>query len=303
MKVNCFTCGTAFEKPSCWVKRTKKNFCSKMCHDTEQSKNKVLKCCEFCNDSYFVSASQQKRFSTCNKEVCRYKKKQKENNGMWKGGKAKERNCSSQTRAYKRWRKAVFERDDYTCVFCSTRGGNLNADHILPYAFFPHLRLSLNNGRTLCIDCHQKTYKESSRYRDGKASIAVKDLRNGVVTYYNGLEECARAFNSKKEDIEIYIQRCSKGKISLKHYLFVYEDETWLGETLSDMNRFQNGIEKPVVVNDPKETRTIIFDTCSSAASHFGYEASLLIFHMLKHGDKPFHGRVFRYIDDPSLKE
>lgn len=31
------------------------------------------------------------------------------------------------------------------------------ADHIKPFAYFPELRLDVNNGQTLCKDCHKKT--------------------------------------------------------------------------------------------------------------------------------------------------
>jgi 5-methylcytosine-specific restriction endonuclease McrA len=55
------------------------------------------------------------------------------------------------------WRKAVFERDDYTCQMCGIRGTQLNADHIKPFRFFPALRWELANGRTLCVPCHRKT--------------------------------------------------------------------------------------------------------------------------------------------------
>lgn len=61
---------------------------------------------------------------------------------------------------YKIWREAVFERDNYTCVFCKRKkevSGKLNADHIKPFAYFPKLRFDLNNGRTLCEECHKKT--------------------------------------------------------------------------------------------------------------------------------------------------
>jgi hypothetical protein len=59
---------------------------------------------------------------------------------------------------YRQWRKSVFERDNYTCVHCNVRSGKyLNADHIKPYCTHPELRYDINNGRTLCLECHKKT--------------------------------------------------------------------------------------------------------------------------------------------------
>ena len=55
------------------------------------------------------------------------------------------------------WRLAVFERDDYTCRHCGQRGGRLQAHHIQPYKKHPELRHDLDNGLTLCIECHKKT--------------------------------------------------------------------------------------------------------------------------------------------------
>ena len=61
------------------------------------------------------------------------------------------------TKQARDWRTAVFERDDYTCVWCGKRGGRLNADHIKQFAYYPELRYELGNGRTLCIGCHKTT--------------------------------------------------------------------------------------------------------------------------------------------------
>lgn len=58
---------------------------------------------------------------------------------------------------YKQWRKAVFERDNYTCQFCGLRGCRLHADHILPYSTHIELRYEVSNGRTLCVSCHKTT--------------------------------------------------------------------------------------------------------------------------------------------------
>jgi 5-methylcytosine-specific restriction endonuclease McrA len=63
---------------------------------------------------------------------------------------------------YKRWRTAVFVRDDYTCQLCGDRARRghrveLHADHVLSFAKYPEKRLEVSNGRTLCADCHRKT--------------------------------------------------------------------------------------------------------------------------------------------------
>jgi HNH endonuclease len=81
---------------------------------------------------------------------------------FWKGGISSEMDLIRQSPPYKAWRKAVYERDNYTCVFCGARqsAGNpvkLNADHIKPFAYFPDLRYDVDNGRTLCVPCHTTT--------------------------------------------------------------------------------------------------------------------------------------------------
>jgi hypothetical protein len=53
------------------------------------------------------------------------------------------------------WRLAVFHRDDFTCQKCKCRGGKLHAHHIRNYANNKDLRVVVNNGATLCEDCHR----------------------------------------------------------------------------------------------------------------------------------------------------
>jgi len=83
----------------------------------------------------------------------------------WKGGITSVNAQIRQSLEYKLWRKAVFERDNYTCIWCKRKGGKypgkkrviLNADHIKPFADYPELRFAIDNGRTLCEDCHRTT--------------------------------------------------------------------------------------------------------------------------------------------------
>lgn len=78
-------------------------------------------------------------------------------NPNWKDGAYTKNYRIRRSRRYAEWRKSVFERDDYTCQHCQARGVYIEADHIKPFAFFPELRFEINNGRTLCKECHMNT--------------------------------------------------------------------------------------------------------------------------------------------------
>jgi len=80
-----------------------------------------------------------------------------EKNPNWKGGVSKINNILRHSLEYKLWREAVFKRDNYNCIWCGQVGGKLVADHIKPFALFPELRFAIDNGRTLCKNCHKKT--------------------------------------------------------------------------------------------------------------------------------------------------
>jgi hypothetical protein len=61
------------------------------------------------------------------------------------------------SKEYTDWRKQVLKRDSFTCQECGQIGGKLHVDHIKPFAYFPEERFKLDNGRTLCIECHKGT--------------------------------------------------------------------------------------------------------------------------------------------------
>lgn len=56
----------------------------------------------------------------------------------------------------RKWRKAVFERDNYTCQLCGAYGPDveLHAHHIQSFKDNEDLRFVVENGSTLCKDCH-----------------------------------------------------------------------------------------------------------------------------------------------------
>jgi hypothetical protein len=96
----------------------------------------------------------------------------REKHKNWKGGITKQNAILRGRFEYREWRKSVFERDHYTCVHCGAHGCYLHADHIKPFAYFPELRYEINNGRTLCVPCHEKTdtFRTGAQKKYAKAS-------------------------------------------------------------------------------------------------------------------------------------
>ncbi len=80
-----------------------------------------------------------------------------ENHHLWRGGVTPEHDKIRHSAQYYEWREAVYKRDNYTCQECGARGVRLQADHIKPFAYFSELRFDINNGRTLCVPCHEQT--------------------------------------------------------------------------------------------------------------------------------------------------
>lgn len=75
----------------------------------------------------------------------------------WKGGTSRAYKDGYYSVAYKNWRIKVFERDGFMCQNCNQIGGYLTAHHIKSFRFYPELRFVLDNGITLCKECHKLT--------------------------------------------------------------------------------------------------------------------------------------------------
>lgn len=182
----CKTCQAPFEEPPSVVKSGKGKYCSKKCvaeylktlkgsnNPNWRGGQPLGKCLE-CKEEYKIVRPSLKDTSKFCSSECRVShnitgKPQPhlsgKNNWNWKGGITPNAMRIRKSIKYKQWRKAVFERDNYTCLICKDNsGGNLQADHIKPFSLYPKLRFDVNNGRTLCKSCHSKYgwmwYRES----------------------------------------------------------------------------------------------------------------------------------------------
>ena len=66
------------------------------------------------------------------------------------------------------WRLKIFERDDFTCDICKKRGDDLNAHHLNSWDAYVSERYKLENGVTLCAECHSNFHK---RYGYGNNTV------------------------------------------------------------------------------------------------------------------------------------
>lgn len=189
LKKNCLFCGKEFEKRvnesvNDWNNRHK--FCSKSCNvkyhkpgintrfkDGQKPINPIKKGEHRSLNTEFKKGMKlpQEWIEKMIGRVPRNKGKHfdqilGENHWNWKGGISDENHRERSCLEYKIWNREVLEKDNYTCQKCGARCGNgkkiiLHAHHIQNFSQFPELRHIINNGITLCDDCH---YEFHSKY-------------------------------------------------------------------------------------------------------------------------------------------
>lgn len=105
------------------------------------------------------------------------------NGGGWKGGITALGDRIKNGIEYRQWRSDVFTRDNFTCQECGdNRGGNLNAHHIIrrstiiqkyeittiKQAMQCEELWNINNGITLCKNCHKKVHSRPNLPREAQ---------------------------------------------------------------------------------------------------------------------------------------
>src|SRR5690554_1425727 len=169
-KVNliCSLCNRQFKRVKSDYNPSSRIFCGENCRiewlKTELSRKRVERKvfeCDYCGKSFERLESQVngKLYIFCSRD-CQYKGNSKffsgERSPNWNHEKPlEERIVDRKYEEYYEWRKRVYERDSYTCVKCGDdKGGNLQAHHIYNYSEHIDLRTDIDNGVTLCKNCH-----------------------------------------------------------------------------------------------------------------------------------------------------
>jgi len=169
--LKCQNCGTEFLQKTPW---REEKYCSKKCWATRGGDRPRCKTCgvEIPKWRIYCSIECRNKGSIGSKRSEETKRKMSEAKkgfvpkNAWKSGPAHFRwnpnreEVNPRWRAeYQQWRKAVFERDNYTCVLCGATkedGVILDADHIVQFSKCKDSRFEIDNGRVLCRSCHMK---------------------------------------------------------------------------------------------------------------------------------------------------
>lgn len=160
--LSCDLCGIEFKKSPSLVRNN--NYCSRNCHRlamTGVKTNSIPVACPNCGKEnlYPVSCIEQGTKFCGRKCYNEWQSRERsgENNHRWAGGSYLN---GRNRRVVSRWRVSVFDRDGYTCQICGRVGVRLNAHHVRPWAQHEALRHVVDNGITLCIECHRIVHKK-----------------------------------------------------------------------------------------------------------------------------------------------
>lgn len=84
----------------------------------------------------------------------------------WKGFSTSNETRIRLSQEFKKWREYIYQRDNYTCQECYICGGILHSHHIYPFSKYPKLRFDVDNGITLCKQCHLKIKLKEEQFID-----------------------------------------------------------------------------------------------------------------------------------------
>lgn len=155
---------SSFNKPN-------RVFCSRRCRTIWQNKNIP----QSQHTRNLASIRAKKLFSGIPKTIEHRKKLSIRFKGnrshFWKGGLTDQNRLLRNSFESNLWKKSVLVRDNWTCQSCNIRDNEnanrqLTTHHIKSWAMHKDERFNVDNGITLCKECHKKTKNFASHYQE-----------------------------------------------------------------------------------------------------------------------------------------
>jgi len=188
---SCKICGREFEE----YKYRNRKYCLKKCASADITNilgKKEERACVYCGKTFLIQPARKKRFC-CTRCMYDHRKGKPSNRKHYKHTEEIRRKISetkkgqvpwnkgkgdlSQTERdrndirYEEWRESIFKRDDYTCQKCKRKGYILHPHHIKNFAQHKKDRFNVNNGITLCKECHYLFHNNYGYRNNNKKQI------------------------------------------------------------------------------------------------------------------------------------
>jgi 5-methylcytosine-specific restriction endonuclease McrA len=163
-KIICVGCSKEVQVKTVKVKYRNQKYCSRICAQKNIIRPpKKVKETKFCGCGCGVKCkSPTSTYRPGHNPPINHRAPKGSDNHFWKGGVTKRPHYSY---AHKKFRKSVYERDDYTCQDCGKKGVELNAHHIIPVSVDISKSSDIDNGKTLCLQCHLNVHKEMKLWK------------------------------------------------------------------------------------------------------------------------------------------
>lgn len=173
----CTHCGTVDRRKKYQLDKHDENFCSPECYHEYVSENNEgrMITCHVCGEKEYKQPSHLEYSSSgkyfCSRQ-CKGQHYSGENNPMWKD---KDYSDFTKTPAGRAWRQAVIERDAGICQDCGSEPQTPHTHHIKPKSEFPELKTDVDNGVTLCEDCHVNRHPEKEELIQSTSDYEIKE--------------------------------------------------------------------------------------------------------------------------------
>jgi hypothetical protein len=104
-----------------------------------------------------LSEAMKGRPSWCKGKIGILKGRKGSSSNLWKGGITSPQILARHSSEFKLWRREVLKRDGHKCKICGS-DKDLHAHHIKDFTEYPELRYEVENGLTVCVNCHGKIH-------------------------------------------------------------------------------------------------------------------------------------------------
>ena len=158
-------------------------FCSQDCYHNNKIKNRILCYCDYCGAELHLTNKDYNRSKKhfCNKTCSGNYHKGNKNPSYNKKLTEEDRKNRRRIEGYGKWRKQVFQRDNYTCQISGQTDVEIIAHHLNGYDWDKKHRTDINNGITLSKEIHDLFHKNYGYGNNTKEQFEEFKQR-----YYNG---------------------------------------------------------------------------------------------------------------------